>query len=403
MRILFANHTGSVSGAELALLRLLGGLRAEHQLVVACPDEGRLPAALDHAGIQRTAIPSFEASFRPHPLHTPAGLASLMAGGGALALAARRLRADVLYANSTRCGLMGAVARGFGAPATVVRVHDHLPRTRSGRIVQSTIAGTAGAVLAVSDYTAARFNEGLRRPVATRVYNSIDHERFDPNRVTPARLREELRIDARALLIGQVAQITPWKGQADAIRTLADLRRSGIDAHLAIVGEIAFEGPLVRYDNPAYLAELHELVRALSIADAVHFLGHREDVPAVFAELDLSLLPSWEEPFGLVVIESLAMGTPAFVASGSGAAELVEDGISGRVLPPRRPERWADAIRELGRDRAILERMASRGPERAAGFRDDVHAREIAGHLERVADGGRRRWPDGAREAGVAR
>src|SRR5205823_7409607 len=103
-------------------------------------------------------------------------------------------------------------------------------------------------------------------------------------------------------------------------------------------------------------------------------LGQREDVPAVFRALDLTLMPSWDEPFGLAAIESLAMGTPSFVTRTSGAAEVLRDGVSGRVLSPRHPQAWADAICALLLQASDLERMGSAGRQVAAEFRDDKHA-----------------------------
>jgi glycosyltransferase involved in cell wall biosynthesis len=385
MRILFANHTASVSGAELALLRLLSGLAGRHEFAVACPDGGPLPEALRASRVPQRPIPAFEASFRLHPLRTPAGLGRLGIGGAALARAARAFGADVLYANTTRAGLMGAVARRLDAPPLVVRLHDHLPGTRAGHAVRDVIAGHAKAVLAVSDYTATRFNAGLRMPVATRVYNCIDHARFDPDHVTPAPLRAQLGIGPDALLLGQVAQITEWKGQDHAIRILAELRRTGTNAHLVVIGDIVFGGSHVQLDNRTYLTSLHRLVDVLDVRDAVHFLGHRDDVPALFAALDISLLPSREEPFGLSALESLAMGTPAFVPAASGAAEIVRDGLTGRVLPGDDVRRWAEAVRRAAGNRPGLERMGAAGRLAAARFSEDAHAEEITAHLERAA------------------
>lgn len=385
MRVLFANHTASMSGAEHAMLRLLEAVRDEHEVAVACPEAGALPEALERAGIRRLALPAFEASFRPHPLHTPHGMARLGWGGIVLAALARRLGAQVLYANTTRAALMGGVARRLGGPPLVVRVHDLLPRSAFGRAVRGAIAASADAVLAVSDYTAERFNDGLRHPLAARVYNGIDLTRFDPARVAPARLGEELGLGPDALLLGQVAQITPWKGQAEAIRIVFELRRRGLDAHLVIVGEIAFAGRQVRYDNTTYLRRLHQLVDELELADVVHFLGSRQDVPALLRAFDLSLLPSWEEPAALAVVESLAMGTPAFVSVPGGAAEIVEDGVSGRTLPVGQPEVWAAAIHETLRDPEAVARMSTQAPKSAARFRQEAHAEEIVGHLQRVA------------------
>jgi L-malate glycosyltransferase len=384
MRILLANHTGAWSGAEVALMRLLEALPVDHDLAVACPEEGPLPDAVDRAGFRRLALPEVGASLRLHPVQTPVGVGQLGAAGAALARAASRFDADVVHANTLRTGLMGAIALRLGGPPVVVRAHEHLPLNSLGRSIRFVLTRSASAVVAVSDHTARCFNEGLRRPVATRVYNSIDHARFDPNRVAPARLREELGIASGAALLGQVAQITPWKGQETAIRALAELRRSGLDAHLVIAGQIAFAAKGVRFDNHRYRRKLERLVADLAVREAVHFIGQREDVPGVLRALDLSLLPSWDEPFGLVTVESMAMGTPPLVSSVGAGPELVEDGISGRVLPPRQPEAWAEAARELLREPLTLELMGERGRRAAAKFRDETQVYEMLAVYERA-------------------
>lgn len=385
MRILFANHTGAWSGAEVSLLRVVSGLRDDHYVCIACPDAGRLAQEVDRAGIERLSLPAVDASLRLHPLQTPLGLGQLGAGGVALARAARRCRADVIHANTPRTGIMGAVALRNGAPPIVVRAHEHIPLTQVGRAVRALIVRTASAVVAVSDYTANRFNEGLPRPVATRVYNSIDHARFDPARVRPAQLRDELGLAPDAALIGQIAQITEWKGHDTSIRALAGLRASGRDAHLLLVGQIAFGGKRVRYDNHAFMNSLERLVDELSVRHAVHFLGQRSDVPEVMCALDLSMLPSWEEPFGLVTVESMALGTPPLVSAVGAGPELVEDGVTGRLVPPRQSEQWVRATAELLQNRDLLRRMGERGPAAAARFRDEVHAREMLAIYERAA------------------
>ena len=323
MRILFANHTGAWSGAEVSLLRVLAGLRADHELCVACPAAGPLASAVQQAGIAWRPLPEVRASMRLHPVQTPLGLGQLGAAGVALARVATSWRPDVIHANSARAGILASVARAFGAPAFAVRAHEHLPFTPVGRAVRTLLVRRAGALVAVSDFTARKLNEGLERPVATRVYNSIDHGRFDAAWVRPAALRDELGLSPGSYLIGQVAQITPWKAQDTAIRALPAVRRLVLDVHLAVVGQIAFAGPGVRYDNHAYLRDLERLTDDLCLRGAVHFLGQRDDVPQILRALDLHLLPSREEPFGLVTVESMALGTPPLVSSDGAGPELV--------------------------------------------------------------------------------
>jgi glycosyltransferase involved in cell wall biosynthesis len=385
MRILFVNHTSAASGAEFALMRLVNGVRRKHHVAIACPATGPLADMLDDAAVQHVPIPAFEASLRLSPIHTPANMARLAVGGVSLARAAKRFDADLLHANTPRAGLMAGLANRLGGPPVVVRAHEHIPLDSVvGRSVRTALCKSANAILTVSQEVERRFNQGLERPVATHVYNSFDRDRFDPKRVEPARVREELGIAPNAALLGQVAQITPWKAQDTSIRALSELKRDGVDAHLLIVGNIAFAGKGVRYDNQAYLDQLHGLVDELALHDRVHFLGQRGDVPGILRALDLSLLPSWDEPFANVMLESMAMGTPLLVSSVGGGPELVQDGVTGRVLPPKRPDLWAWAARDLLRNPDQLADMGARARAATARFSDDVHARDMLSVYEQV-------------------
>jgi glycosyltransferase involved in cell wall biosynthesis len=368
MRLLFLNHTGTVSGAERALLDLVAALSGRHEVVVACPRPGELAGAVRGLGIRWHPLPAFEASFRPHPIQTPAGLAALAAGSLAVQRLATRIAPDAVYANTTRAALMSVLVRRRRGLPLAVRLHDHLPGSRAGQTVRNAIAGSADTVLAVSEFTAAHFNAGLRRGRARCVHNGIDLARFDPVAVAPAPLRTEHGLDPGSILLGHVAQITPWKAQADSIAITARLRADGLDAHLFLVGGIAFAGRPVRYDNPAYLDHLHRLAGQLGVSGAVHFLGSRRDVPALLGAFDLSLLPSREEPGALAVVESLAMGTPAFVSARGGTAEFVRDGRSGATLPAGDIDAWAQAIRGLVLDGTALARMGRHAREDAARF-----------------------------------
>ncbi len=382
MRILYVTHTEGWSGAEAQTARLIAGLADTHEVAIACPSHGRFAAEADRLGVRWFPIAPVQASFRLHLVQTSQGLGSLGAAAAALRRACRRFRPDVIHASTVRAGLITALAR---VDPAVVHVHDNLPGGPMGRGVRAAITRTATDVVAVSQFTADRFNGGLSEPVAHCVYNGLDHTRLDPVTVAPAPLRHELGLDEGATLLGVVGQITPWKGQDTAILALSELRRGGFDAHLAIVGEIAFSGAHVRHDNHAFLQRLHALTAHLGLGDAVHFLGQRADVPELLAGLDLLLTPSWDEPFGLVVIEAAAMGTPAVIGSVGGLAEILEDGVSGVFVQPRRPELWVDAIADLVKRRHFRARMGQRAQQVAARFSDERHREEMLAVYERAA------------------
>jgi glycosyltransferase involved in cell wall biosynthesis len=282
---------------------------------------------------------------------------------------------------------MAAVARGLGCPPVVVHTHDRLPGTRVGRAARWAVLRAAREVVAVSDYAAKTFNEGLARPAATRVYDSVDLARFDPAVVEPAPVRAELGIGPGATVLGHVAQITPWKAQDTSIRALAELRRREIDAHLLLVGGVAFSGWGVRYDNRRFLRELGDVVDALGVRAAVHFLGQRDDVPEVMRACDLLLLPSWDEPFGLVTVEGMALGTPSLVSRTGAGPELVTDGVTGRLLPPGQPAAWAAAVSELVADPARLAQMRERARAAALRFDGETQVDEMLSVYARALDG----------------
>jgi glycosyltransferase involved in cell wall biosynthesis len=376
MRVLFANHTANLSGAEYSMLRLAMELRTTDEVAVACPNNGPLAGRLRRCGIPQFSIPPVSASFRLGPVRTPLGAVRVVSQGLALQSVARRSGADVLHANTVRAGLSAAVAARLGCCPVVVRIHDTLPRSPLGLAVRRAIASTADQRVAVSDRTAEIFDWGLGGRQTLTLRPSIDLDLFDPARVDAADIRGELSLPAESALLGEIAQLTSWKGQDVAIRALHDVRAAGIDAHLVLIGDVSFDS--ARYDNRAYVDELHRLTDRLGLDDSVHFLGQRNDVAALMKALDVTLLPSEDEPFGTAVAESMAVGTPAIVAAPSGCAEFVRDGEDGRVLFSREPQVWARAIVELLRDQARLATMRQATKEPVLLLSEAAHAREVS-------------------------
>jgi glycosyltransferase involved in cell wall biosynthesis len=382
VRVLFANHTGARSGAENAMLRLLEALPDKHARAVACPPDGGLKAELRRRGVEQVDLPGMELSFGLHPMQMTRGLVGLARSGLALRRSARRFGADVIHANSIRAGLIAGLARRLGGPPVVVQCHDHLPRSRVGHLIRRAVARSADEVVAVSEPTAADFNYGLPGPKARCVYISVDRSRFSPAARGSADIRAELGLAPDARLLAEVAQITPWKGQDTAIKALPRIRER-CDAHLLIVGDVAFASQ--RYDNVSFRRLLEELVASLEVGFAVHFLGYREDVPELIGAIDLLLLPSWDEPFGLVVAEAMAVGTPVLVTDRGGVRDYVRDGLNGRLLSPRDVDAWAAAVTDLLEDPETLARMGRESVRTAAQFNDERYCADMLEVYARAA------------------
>lgn len=370
MRALYVNHTSRVSGGELSLIDLLDALPDDVEPLLACP-EGLLAERARAMGIGVTPIRETDASLRLHPLHTPRALLEMSQAATQVRRAARRWRADLVHANSVRAGLICVAAAGR---PTIVHVRDCLPAGPASRLALRAIA-RADALIANSAYTQATL--GPARGGASVVYNAVDATRFDRVRLDRRQARTRLDLPPDGPVLAVIAQITPWKGQDDAIRVAAALTHTHPGLQLLVVGSPKFDSAATRYDNTAHLSSLRRQARQEGVADSAHFLGEREDIPEILRAVDLLLVPSWEEPFGRAVIEAMAAGVPVAATEIGGPAEILAGEECGLLLPPRCPDTWTEAIGALLDDPERLAAMGSRG--RSAAERRFSLDRHVAG------------------------
>lgn len=213
-----------------------------------------------------------------------------------------------------------------------------------------------------------RHEVGVRRPV-TQIYNGIDTARYRPGPEGEA-VRRELRLASDAFLIGVVGRLDPIKDHVTLFRAFSQLHAADADALLLVVGD----GP--------------ERARLEAQAgEGVVFLGDRQDVPELLRALDVFVLPSRNEGISNTILEAMATGLPVVATRVGGNPELVEDGLTGALVPPgdafalaaalERYQAQSEAARthgEAGRAR-VLERFAV---DRMVASYEDVWARVAA-------------------------
>ena len=256
----------------------------------------------------------------------------------------RRARPDVIQTWMYHADLFGGVAGRLAGRIPVVWGIHH---TRLER--ESTPAGTlwtARVNARLSHRLPARIvccSEATRRVHVQMGYaadkmlvipNGIDLDRFRPDPEARASVRVELGLGPDALLIGMAARFHPLKDHRNfvlAASRIADL--PGV--HFLLCGE----------GMVAENAVLSGWIEQAGLSGRFHLLGRREDMPRLFASLDLSTLSSRSEAFPLVVGEAMASGVPCVVTDVGDSAEIV--GTTGLVVPPEDPEALAAAWREL--------------------------------------------------------
>jgi glycosyltransferase involved in cell wall biosynthesis len=186
---------------------------------------------------------------------------------------------------------------------------------------------------------------GLARERVHLVYNGVPD-------AAPAPLSEMPSPPERPLRIGLIGRLDPVKGQDIALRALATLRRHG-PVQLLLAGA----GPA------GWTDWLHAQALALGVAPWVDFLGQVDNVPALLAGLDLVIAPSRREALSLALIEAAAAGRPTVAARVGGIPEVVQDGVSGLLVPPEDVDSLCCAVEALVQDaprRAALGLAARR-------------------------------------------
>jgi glycosyltransferase involved in cell wall biosynthesis len=189
-----------------------------------------------------------------------------------------------------------------------------------------------------------------RRTRIVAVPNAVDTERFAPGPKGPA--KERVGAPARHPLALMLANLSPHKGQETAIRAAAALNVRGIEVHLWLAG-------VERGGAGSYTVRLRSLIDELGVGDRVRLLGHRPDTPDLLRAADFFLLPSTCEGLPISLLEAQASKVPVIAAPTAGVPEVVQDGLTGFLVPADDAAGYADRIARLLADEEIARRMAN--------------------------------------------
>ncbi len=354
-RIVYVNHTGLVSGAEHVLLNLLRGLdRVRYEPYLICPEHGDLAAAARREEVPWLPLHQVEARFtwRPDRLLRAVGgvLKAVREARGQI----RSLRPDLVHANSPRAGIVSSLAN-VGTSTTVIwHVHDILPRHPMSTLLRLiAFLSRHTQIVAVSHATAKAFSGVF--PFHGRVHtihNGTDSDRFPVKHAGESQFRNRYGIPADSFLVCAIGQICARKGLRELLEAFCVGQAQSPEMHLAIVGKAVFQ------HEESYRDSLVEFVYAKGLADRVHFTGELRDVSPALQAADLLVLNSFEEPFGLVLVEAMSSGTPVLATRVGGVPEIVIDSHNGWLVERGDTAALASKLLGLSRNRGQLERAA---------------------------------------------
>jgi glycosyltransferase involved in cell wall biosynthesis len=292
-----------------------------------------------------------------------------------LARLAREHDVDALVSSQSKCHVYGGIAALRAGVPAVWWQHGIPGRTRielaAARIPAATVVCVSEA--AVSAQRA--ITPG--RPVVV-VHPGVPVDAVAAAAGSGAELRRALGWDG-AKVAGIVGRLQPWKGQETFLEAAALLAERRPELRYAVVG-----GAILGREGD-YAERLQQRARELGLEQRVHFAGHQDDVRPWFDAFDVAVHASSAEPFGLVVVEAMALGTPVVAAAEGGAAEIVEHERSGLLVPPRDAQALADAVERIASDSSLAERLGAGGRERARVFDESGSCAEFAAVLAHVS------------------
>ena len=281
--------------------------------------------------------------------------------------AVRRLRPDVLHTHNPKTGVMGRlVGRLTDVPVVVNTCHGLWAGPTDRLSKRAVVYGAEAAAAAFSD--AELYQNGVdRRTLRTLVRqrkcrvvgNGTDLDRFAPDQQARLRLRAELGLGEREVLVGGVGRLVAEKGITEFVT-----------AARALGGKAVFVwvGPK-DLDKPDAFDEVDGDVR---------FLGERADMRAVYNALDVFVLPSYREGFSRSAIEAAACGTAMVLSDIRGCREIGADGRELLLVPPRDSGQLTEAVARLVDDTALRQRLAGAARQRALEAFDQRRVAQIS-------------------------
>lgn len=324
MKILFLDQSGKPGGAELCLLDIAKPYR--DRCLVCLFADGPFKDLLQKQQIPVAVLTSQLQVRKESSLLQ--GLSSLSQLAPLIAQVVKKARAyDLIYANTQKALVVGAIASWLSRRPLVYHLHDilsleHFSRTNL-RLAITLANRFASLVIANSQASQTAFVAAGGRPELVHVvYNGFEPELYQ---LPQSHQIQNRQLGLDGFLVGHFSRLAPWKGQHVLLQALTHCPE---DVTAILVGDALF-------GEQDYVQYLHQQVTALGLEQRVQFLGFRSDVIPLMAACDIVAHTSTAaEPFGRVIVEAMLCGQPVVATQAGGAVELVEPGKTGWLVPP---------------------------------------------------------------------
>jgi glycosyltransferase involved in cell wall biosynthesis len=358
-RVLYVHNSADIYGASRCLFRLLKTLdRTRFVPVVVLPVDGPLREKIESLGVEVIFHPRLSIITRRvlrswriliFLLEFPASVLFLWR-------LIRRRKIDLVHTNTGALVSPGLAAKLAGVPH-VWHIRELFHEFRQlWKPYSRYILWTSDAVIAISKAVANQFADGSKIDV---VYDGCSLEELQPGNAEAGNdFRRKFGL-GKDFVVGCVGRIKlRQKGQEVLVRAAAILKARGLRSKVLIIGT-------THPNNASHLQILKHLIRELGLQDDVILAGELDDVKPAYGAMNVLVLPSaLPEGLGDVLLEGMAMRLPVIATNIGGPPEVVQDGITGFLVPPADPEAMADKIELVMHDAKLRDRLGQAGPAR---------------------------------------
>jgi glycosyltransferase involved in cell wall biosynthesis len=365
LRVLYLDHTAKIGGGEIALLNLLRHLDRNLVFPIALlfmegPLRERLVGCCDTHVIplSDSALTAKKDGLGWRSLLQLQASLSVLLQIWRVVRFARKMEIDLIHTNSLKADIIGGIAARIAGIPVVWHVRDRIETDYLPKIVVRVFRllsqNLPDFVIANSSATLATLHlDKKRKGIPVDANGRVVHDGCNV-----VSIKDGSEATKTAVRIGLIGRISPWKGQDIFIKAAALLKAKHPQAKFEIIGAALFA-------ERSYEADLRKLCDDLNLNDTVEFAGFVENVPSRIAELDIVVHASTTgEPFGQVIIEGMAEQKPVVATNGGGVPEIVQDGITGLLVPMGDALRMAEAIDYLLTHPDEATEMGVRGRER---------------------------------------
>ena len=354
-------------GGELMLLHLMQqGQGAGVDWLVVFLEDGPMVGQVRELGVEARVVEAGRLREVPRFLAAVAAIARLV----------RREKVQLVVGWMNQGQLYGSpAAKLAGVPAVWYQLGIALSPGWNDRM--ATRLPALGILACSQAGAAAQARIAPKRPLRV-VYPGVELERFEPARLpSPQEARRRLGLPPDGPLIGIVGRLQRWKGMHVLIEALPAVLRAHPDAHLVVVGGDHAQ-------EPEYPALLRERVCALGLEDRVTMAGLQGNIPEWMQAMDVVVHASDREPFGIVIIEAMALGKPVVAGDAAGPTEIITGGLNGLLSPYGDAPALARAVLCYLDDPALARRTGAAARERAQDFSTQCYAQNLIAALREL-------------------